>query len=37
MKLAALHGLRWFNHTGVLKPIGSMESAQAEANYRRQL
>ena len=27
IKLAVLHGLRWFNHTGLLKPIGSTRLA----------
>ena len=37
VELATLEWVHWFNHVRLLTPIGGIPSAQAEANYWRQL
>ena len=37
LELATLQWVHWFNHTRLLKPIGGIPPAEAEANYWRQL
>lgn len=37
LELATLQRIHWFNHVLLLKPIGSIPPAEAEANYWRQL
>ena len=37
VELATLQWVHWFNHTRLLKPIGGIPPAEAEANYWRQL
>jgi len=36
VELATLQWVHWFNHTRLLKPIGGIPPAEAEANYWRQ-
>ena len=36
VELATLEWVSWFNHHRLLKPIGCIRPAQAEANYYRQ-
>ena len=37
VELATLQWVHWFNHTRLLKPIGGIPPAEAEANYWRHL
>ena len=37
VELATLEWVSWFNHYRLLKPIGYIPPAEAEANYYRQL
>lgn len=37
MELATLQWVHWFNHVRLLKSIGGIPPAEAEANYWRQL
>ena len=37
VELATLQWVHWFNHVRLLKPIGGIPPAEAEANYWRQL
>ena len=37
VELATLEWVSWFNHHRLLEPIGYIPSAEAEANYYRQL
>ena len=37
VKLATLQWVHWFDHTRLLKRIGDIPPAEAEANYRWQL
>ena len=37
MELVTLQWVHWFNHVRLLKPIGGIPAAEAEANYWRQL
>lgn len=37
VELATLQWVHWFNHSRLLKPIGGIPPAEAEANYWRQL
>ena len=37
LELATLEWVSWFNHHGLLEPIGYIAPAEAEENYYRQL
>jgi transposase InsO family protein len=37
VELATLEWLAWFNHHRLMEPLGYIPSAEAEANYYRQL
>jgi transposase InsO family protein len=37
VELATLEWVAWFNHQRLMKPLGYIPPAEAEANYHRQL